>query len=174
MSFRSTNHSSQKLQQHPKRAYTSSRPPAELWGIAEQGRYNTMVAQVASLAKQSRFLAMDSTQFFSFLRECRLDLWHVATNRQVDWGLLASWQHIFESMLVFARYTSVPPVLAVALGTMPLAPITHETAERDTVINLPVCRRLIEPAPVYTSWRVHAPELPCGHDAGREYLLRGP
>ena len=121
--------------------------PAEFWGIAEQDRCSAMVAQVASLAKQSRFLAMDSVQLFSFLREYRLDLWHFATNRQVYWGLQASWQHIFESMLVFARCISVPPMLALALDTMPLAPITHETAERDIAVNLPLCRRLIEPAP---------------------------
>ena len=28
-------------------------PPGEFWGIAEQGRYGSMIAQVSALAKQS-------------------------------------------------------------------------------------------------------------------------
>ena len=46
-------------------------PPAEFWGIPEQDRYGHMIAQLSALAKQSRFLAMDSTPLRSFFGECR-------------------------------------------------------------------------------------------------------
>ena len=93
---------------------------------------------------------MDSTPFFSFLGEYRRGLWRFSTNRGLGWGLQASWQRVFESTLAFARYMTAPPLLALALDTMPTAPVTHETNERDVVLSLPLCRRLIEPAPVYS------------------------
>jgi hypothetical protein len=60
-------------------------PPGEFWGNANQESYDLMLAQLAALAKQSRFIVIDSTPFFSILSEYRRDKWHFSTNRREDW-----------------------------------------------------------------------------------------
>ena len=95
-------------------------PCAEFWGdFADPGMFNTMVRQVAGVARQASFLVFDSTPLFITLDEYRKSGWHFTCNRQEDYGLAAAWQRIIESVVEFVKYMAVPPLLSFVLDSMP-------------------------------------------------------
>ena len=116
---------------YQKRIYVYS-PKGEFWKIQQPSVFNEWRENLARLARQTGWVAINGEPLLSTLDEFRhRDNWHFATNRGSDWGLASQFQKILTLIMAIGRFVCVDDPMMRALASCPLRdlPLPNQTAQ---------------------------------------------
>ena len=116
---------------YQKRIYVYS-PKGEFWKIQQPSVFNEWRENLARLARQTGWIAVNGEPLLSTLDDFRhRDNWHFATNRGTDWGLAAQFQKILTLIMAIGRFVCVDDPMMRALASCPLRdlPLPNQTAQ---------------------------------------------